>query len=366
MTAEKIRVGIIGANPNYGWAGRAHFPALLNLPEYHVAALCTSNPKSAAVAAKHYGVERAFHDYNEMVNLPGIDLVSVSVRVPWHYDMVKAALASGKHVFCEWPLGVDLAQAEEMDSMAKAKGVRNMVGLQAQCDPVLLHLKELVAQGYLGRVLSCTMTTFVGGTIHLDSKNAWEADKTNGAHALSIGGGHTLDALAFCIGDFQEVFCQVTTELKTRWVKDTNSNVDVTSPDHIIIGGKLANGAAVSATVAYVPWFGSGWNMEVYGSEGTLVATSDSYPQIVRPRLKGAKKTEASLQNIDIPERHTWVPQGVPDGPGFNVAQMFRRLAEGIRAGENVDPDFQHAVKVHRLLQIIEESSQTGQRLKVE
>ena len=366
MTPEKIRVGIVGANPNYGWAGRAHFPALLNLPEYQVTALCTSRPETAEAAAKHYGVPLAFHDYARLVSHPEVDLVSISVRVPWHHDMVMAALEAGKHVFCEWPLGVDLAQAEAMTAAAEAKGVHHMVGLQAQCDPVLLRLKELVDEGYLGQTLSCSMTTFVGGTIHLQSNSAWEADRSNGAHALSIGGGHTLDALAFCVGDFREVSSQVTTELKTRWVEDTATSVNVTSPDHILIAGKLVNGAAVSAAVAYVPWFGSGWNMEVYGSEGTLVASSDSYPQIVRPRLRGGKRTETGLRDVPTPDRLAWVPKDVPEGPAFNVAQMFRRLAEAIRTGNRAQPDFRRAVKTHRLLQTVEKSSETGQRLKVE
>ena len=366
MTQEQIRVGIIGANPHVGWAGRAHFPAILNLPEFHIAALCTSKPESAQAAAAHYGVPRYFHDFHEMVQLPDIDLVSVSVKVPHHFEMVQAALAAGKHVFCEWPLGKDVAEADTMNATAKTKNVRTMVGLQAQCDPVLLRLKELLSEGYVGHVLSCTMTLFTGGTIHLDSENAWEADKSNGAHALSIGGGHTLDALAFCVADFQEISCQVTTELKTRTAADTGEAVPVTSPDHIVIIGKLANGATVSATVTYVPWFGSGWRMEVYGSEGTLTATSESYPQIVRPRLFGARKDESALQELPIPERLTWVPPEVPQGPGFNVAQMFRRLGEGIRAGQHVEPNFDRAVKIHRLLETIEASSRTGQRLKVE
>ena len=365
MPSDKIRVGIIGANPNYGWSGRAHFPALLNLPEFQVVALCTSQPETADEAAKHFGVPLAFHNYTDLVDHPDIDVVSVSVRVPFHHAMVLAALKADKHVFCEWPLGVNLSEAEEMASIAKSKGKIHMVGLQARCDPVLLRLKELVTEGYLGQVLSCTMTTFVDGTIHLQSRTMWEADKKNGAHALSIGCGHTLDALAFCIADFDQISSQVTTELKERWVGDKNSNVEVTAPDHILINGKLINGAAVSATVAYVPWFGSGWKMEVYGSAGALVASSDSYPQISRPRLKGAKKTDDSLQDIPIPKDLTWIPQEVPQGPPFNVAQMFRRFAKGINTGQPVQPDFEHAVKLHRLLETVESSSESGQRLKV-
>ena len=106
--------------------------------------------------------------------------------------------------------------------------------------------------------------------------------------------------------------------------------------------------------------------MEIYGSEGTLAATSESYPQIAKPRLFGARKDENALQELAIPNRLTWVPPEVPQGPGFNVAQMFRRMGEGIRSGQHVEPDFDRAVKIHRLLETIEASSRTGQRLKVE
>ena len=96
---EKIRIGIIGANAHYGWSMRAHLPALLALSEYELTAVCTAHRETAEESAKHYGAKVAFHDYHEMVKHPGLDLVSVSVRVPLHHQMVMAALEAGKHVF---------------------------------------------------------------------------------------------------------------------------------------------------------------------------------------------------------------------------------------------------------------------------
>jgi len=132
MAGEQIRVGIIGANAHSGWSMRAHLPALLALPEYQLTAVCTAHQETAEESAKHYGARLAFHNYQEMVVHPDIDLVSVSVRVPLHHRMVMAALDAGKHVYCEWPLGANLAEAEEMASLAQAKGVCHMVGLQAR------------------------------------------------------------------------------------------------------------------------------------------------------------------------------------------------------------------------------------------
>ena len=119
MAADKIRVGIIGANAHYGWSMRAHLPALRALPDFELTAVCTSRPETATESAAHYGARLAFHDYHAMVTHPDIDLVAVSVRVPLHHDMVMAALHAGKHVYCEWPLGANLAEAEAMATVAR-------------------------------------------------------------------------------------------------------------------------------------------------------------------------------------------------------------------------------------------------------
>ena len=101
MVKEKIRLGMVGASVRYGWSMRAHLPGLLALPEYELTAVCTAHQETAEESAKHYGARLAFHDYREMVGHPDIDLVSISVRAPSHYPIVRAALEAGKHVFCE-------------------------------------------------------------------------------------------------------------------------------------------------------------------------------------------------------------------------------------------------------------------------
>src|SRR3712207_51312 len=140
--ADQIRVGIVGATltpGGSGWGANAHIPALKVLPEFMLKAVCTAHEDTASVAAAAFGAELAFHDINAMVAHPDIDLVVVSVRVPSHYGLVMTALAAGKAVFCEWPLGANLAEAEAMAGLAHARALRTMVGLQARSDPTLLY-----------------------------------------------------------------------------------------------------------------------------------------------------------------------------------------------------------------------------------
>jgi predicted dehydrogenase len=365
MAEDKIRVGIIGANAHYGWSMRAHLPALRAMPDYELMAVCTSRPETAAESAAHYGARLAFHDYHAMVRHPDIDLVSVSVRVPLHHDMVMAALHAGKHVYCEWPLGANLAEAEAMAALARAKGVRTMIGLQANGDPVVLRLRELLTEGYVGEVLSCTMSMFLPGLLHRGRDRAWMADRAMGAHTLSIATGHAIDVLCCCVADFQEVAALSTTQVPVWETAEPGKTVDVTAPDNVLISGVLTNGAVASVHVATVPWHGTGWRLEVYGREGTLVAASEQMVQYAQIRLQGGRGEDRALQALPVPDRLTWVSEEVPQGPPFNVAQMYHRLGAAIREGREAHPDFALAVKRHYLLDAIQRSSDRGARVPV-
>jgi predicted dehydrogenase len=152
--SSKIRVGIVGVSPNRGFASIAHIPALQALPGFEIAAVCTTRQDSAETAARHLGARLAFAACEKLAQHPDVDLVTVSVKVPDHYRPVMAAIDAGKHVYCEWPLGRDTAEALRMRDAADRRGIRHAVGLQGQMSPAINYLKDLVAQGYVGRVLT--------------------------------------------------------------------------------------------------------------------------------------------------------------------------------------------------------------------
>jgi len=365
MADEPLRLGVVGANPNVGWASRTHMPALLNLPEYEIAAVCTTKRESAEASAQKYEADKAYWDFHDLVADPNVNVIDVCVKVPYHHEIVMAALEAGKHVYCEWPLGATLAQASEMANLASARGLRTMVGLQARAAPSFMRMRELIAAGWIGRVLSASLTQFQPGLLQKRAADGvWRADKANGAHTLSIAAGHTLDAFGFCVGPFEEVSAVVDT-LAPEWQLEDGGTIKVTAPDYISVTGRLTGGGNATVTVASVPHVGSGVRMEVYGTEGTLVATSGGQTQATGLKVQGAQAGD-QLADIDIPDRLRWIPDTVPDGTPINVAQMMRRFAEGIRAGEPAEPTFEDAVRNHKLLDAIERSSETGKAVKVE
>ncbi len=159
---DKIRVGIVGATVTQGgsgWGANAHVPALKALPHYELKAVCTSHEDTAKASAAAFGAERAFHRFSDMAADPDVDLIVVCVRVPGHRDLVLAGLQAGKAVFCEWPLGANLAEAEEMAGLASQRSMKSIVGLQARSDPTILYAADLVQGGYIGDVLTANLST---------------------------------------------------------------------------------------------------------------------------------------------------------------------------------------------------------------
>src|SRR3954454_18719883 len=101
MSASTLGVGIIGVSPVRGWAATAHIPALRALPNYEIRALSAHSAESAHAAGEAFGVSAVFVDHEQLVTQPDIDLVAVTVKVPYHRQLVVAALAAGKAVYCE-------------------------------------------------------------------------------------------------------------------------------------------------------------------------------------------------------------------------------------------------------------------------
>ena len=362
---KKIRLGFVGANVKSHWASQSHFPALMAHPEVEFTAVCTTRPESAEEARKAFGAKLAFHDFREMVASPEIDAVAVVVKVPLHYEPTKAAIEAGKHVYTEWPLGRTTAEAQELTALARAKGVLTVVGLQSRVSPAMLYVKELVQTGYVGEVLACHMSCFRDGTLARPSSRAWQRDVTQGANTLTIATGHAIDAMRFAVGDFARVSSMVTTQSKQWYETDTERMVEVTSPDNIQVCGKLASGAVASAHIGAAPWAGSGFRLEIYGREGSLLVTgSISSQRGEMLRIQGAQRGH-DLRDLAIPDRFVWVPPEFPRGDPFNVGQMYTLFAEAVRTGKNRLPTFETAVDLHRFIDTIQRASDTGTALDV-
>jgi predicted dehydrogenase len=363
IIADKIKVGIVGATVTTGgsgWGANAHVPALQALPGYELKAVCTAHEETAKTSAETFGAGLAFHDMNEMVAHPDVDLVAVVVRVPWHKDLVMAAIGAGKPVCCEWPLGAHLAEATEMADAARAAGLPSLVGLQAQSDPAVMYARDLVANG---DIVSVNTRVIVNAIPERGDGRIWQGIRQNGANPMTIPGGHAIDALCYILGEFAEIGARVTTRI-TMWKHAvTGEDFPVDAPDTVSAAGVLESGAEVSYQVASVPFNASGTRMEIYGRKGTLVLTSTSVN--IGPSQLHLAIGNDDMAEITPPDSYRLIPADMAAGPGRNVAQAYARFASALQSRTTDAPDFNDAVRRHALIDAMERSHRDGKVIKL-
>src|SRR3954468_21421429 len=290
MSESTLGVGIIGVSPVRGWAATAHIPALRALPNFAIRALSAHSAESARAAGEAFGVGAVFSDHEQMVTRPDIDVVAVTVKVPHHRQLVSAALAAGKAVYCEWPLGRDLDDARAMASLAAEHGLPTVVGLQARQAPAIQFVQELLSDGYVGGVLSTTMVGLsVPGDV-VGQANAYMLDTANGANLLTIAVGHSLDTLNHVLGEFADLSAVSDLRRPLIRIEETGEQVVKTAADQIAVIGTLSSGATVSMHVREAVAGGTGFLWEINGTEGTLRITADaSLPGIFPLTIAGAQ-----------------------------------------------------------------------------
>src|SRR5437763_8994335 len=285
-----LGVGIIRLSPVRRWAATAHIPALRALPSYEIRALSAHNAESARAAGEAFGVSAVFSDHEQLVTQPDIDLVAVTVKVPHHRALVSAALAAGKAVYCEWPLGRDLDDARAMATLAAKQGVRTVVGLQARQAPAVAFVRQLLSDGYVGEVLSPTM---VGLSIPGDvvvQPNSYMLDKANGANLLTVPVGHSLDILNYVLGEFAELSAMSDLRRPLITIEETREQIVKTAADQIAVIGTLRSGATATVHIREAVAGGTGFLWEINGTDGTLRITADAaQPQIFALTVVGAR-----------------------------------------------------------------------------
>ncbi len=367
MPESLLGIGIVGVSPVRGWAATAHIPALRALPNYEIRALSAHSAESARAASQVFGISAVFTDAEQLVTQPDIDVVAVTVKVRHHRELVSAALAAGKAVYCEWPLGRDLDDARAMAALADEKRVRTIVGLQARQAPAIGFVQELLSDGYVGEVLSTTMVglSVVGDVV--GQPNAYMLDKTNGANILTIAVGHSLDLLNYVLGEFAELSALSDLRRPLITIEETGQQIAKTAADQIAVIGTLTSGATASVHIREAVAGGTGFLWEINGTSGTLRITADAaLPEIYPLTVAGARGGNEPVE-LAVPEalRHRWPElNSLEGGPAYNVGRAYAAFAADIHDGTHTVPDFADAVRRHEVIATIERAAASGERVK--
>ncbi|MFC6604950.1 Gfo/Idh/MocA family protein [Ectobacillus funiculus] len=246
---KEVRIGLVGA----GWMGKAHTNSFANAlmlfgpefgkPVFEVVA--DVNVEAAKLACEKFGFSRWAENWQEVVTDPQVDVVDIATPNAFHYEVAKAALENGKHVYCEKPLTLSAEQSKELAALAKQKGVVNYVGYNNVMNPANAYIKELVSSGKLGKIMRFSGTYDQDGLLDPTLPITWRhINKHSGSGALGDLGSHLLSISQFILGDINNVNALSKIVIPQRPKQEGSSELaDVENDDLITILAEYENGA---------------------------------------------------------------------------------------------------------------------------
>jgi predicted dehydrogenase len=352
---EAIRVAVIGT----GFGEAVHLPALQQVPDFRIMAVCSRRAERAHGAAQAFGATLATTDYRELVERSDIDAVIIATPPHLHHGMVMTALGAGKHVLCEKPMARTVAEAKDMVKMAERSNVVAMVNHEFRFIPARAYARELIQTGYIGEPYSASMT-FYRSSLN-DPRGvpfSWLMEQEKAGGMLGAIGSHHIDTLRWWMGEIRTASGALGTMVKKRRAGDSTQMLRVDADDTFALVLQFENGAIgtihYSATAAHEP----SDLIVVSGSEGTLVLTSDG-------RLQGGRAGEL-VADMLIPEQYI---RGAAAGPHpliHPTVYLLRHWAAAIRTGKSEPPSFEDGYKVQEVIDAIGRSVQTRRSVEMQ
>ncbi|WFU91028.1 Gfo/Idh/MocA family oxidoreductase (plasmid) [Rhizobium sp. CC1099] len=383
-----LNIGLIGS----GFMGQAHADAyrragvlyrdLPAIPRLFL--LADATEELAAGAAARYGFERSTGDWRKLVEDPEVDVVDITSPNALHHEMALAAIAAGKHVYCEKPLSVTLAQAEEMAAAARRKGVKTMVAFNNIKTPAAMLAKHLIDRGDIGVPMRFRGWFDQGFFNDPDLPFSWRCTRKDaGSGALGDLGSHVISVAQYLMGDVDSVIAQTQTFFPTRPVAQGGSGYGakagsdapravVENEDQIqtLVRFKSGAGGTIEASrVAAGKVFGIYW--EVSGTEGTIIMDGERFNELKIARFndpkpdRGFKTIYAGSQ---VPQFSAFFGFDFAGGGlGYFDVKVIevRDLIEGIVDAPDCFPNFEFGLANERIIDAMERSleKKTWQRI---
>lgn len=379
MARKQLNIGLIGS----GFMGQAHADAYRraatlyrDLPAMpHLSMLADATPELAERAARRLGFERSTGDWRALVNDPSIDIVDITSPNLFHKDMALAAIAAGKHVYCEKPLALSAQDAEEMTRAAQKAGVRTMVAFNNIKTPAALYARQIIERGDIGRLTRFRAWFDQGFYNDPTLPFSWRLKRAEaGSGALGDLGSHVIAVGQYLMGDIAAAIAQSQTVFRQRPVPDGGSGygatasrdaswADVENEDQIQALVRFASGAGgtiEASRVAAGRIFGVYW--EVSGTEGTLVMDGERFNELKLFR-QGDDRQDRGFRTLLVGSQ---VPQfsaffGFDFGGGglgyFDVKVIeVHDLITGIMSGSGPFPAFDFGLRNQQIMEAMETS----------
>jgi predicted dehydrogenase len=362
----QLKLGLIGT----GFMGKTHVFGLaaaqrvFDLPyELVLDTVADRTTELAAQAARTLGFARSSGDWRTLVEDPSIDIIDITAPNAFHKEMALAAIAAGKHVYCEKPLAPLAADALDMAEAAEAAGVKTQVGFNYLCNPMLTLARDMIRQGALGDIRSYRGIHAEDYMTDAESPFTFRHDPAGGG-ALADLGSHALATAEFLIGPIERVLGDTVTAIASRPdSKGGRRPVEVDDIGRAFL--RFASGATGSIEAS---WIATGRKMqhdfEVYGTKGALIFSQERFNELHFYSTSDAAG-QRGFRRIEAGPEHD--PYGlfcVAPGHqlGFNDLKAIEiaRFIEAI-AGTRSEPfDFRAGHRIQTLVEAIQRSAREG------
>jgi predicted dehydrogenase len=369
---SEIGVGLIGT----GFMGKAHALAyrtvqavMGDVPGVRLVALADTPADKAQALAKQFGFARATADWRDLLSDPAIEVISITTPNAMHPEMALAALAAGKHVWCEKPMALTLADARVMAAAAKASGLKTQLGYNYIANPAFTHACRLIEAGEIGRVTQ--LRGWVDEDYQADPNLPWSwraTLKDAGLGALGDLGCHLIALLTGLAGPISSVLGEIQTFHATRPLADGSGKAAVENEDAASALLRFSNGINGVMTASRSAWGRkSRLGFEVHGTKGMLIFDQERMNELQLFRNQGDKATQGFTTILTAPEHPPYGKFCPAPGHqlGFNDLKVIEAAGflRAIRDKTRPTLDFTAGVEIEKAIHAIALSARESRRV---
>lgn len=385
MAKKTVNVGLVG----YQFMGKAHsvgyrdvefaFPDIKAIP--FMKEICGRDIEKVKQAAKQFGWERTSRGYDSVVSADDIDLVDISTGNDTHKEIALAAAKNGKHIFCEKPMAMSVAECKEMIKAVEAAGVMHMINFNYRTVPAVAFAKQMIAKGMIGTPYHFRAVYLQDWIVDPEFPLVWRLQKEKaGSGAHGDLNAHIIDLARMLCGEFSSVTGLMATFIKERPVlaahggglaAEASSEMgQVTVDDATLFLAKFDNGAVGTfEATRFAPGNRNANKFEINGSEGSIRFNLERMNEL--EYYNG--KDEAGLQGWKTilttesahPYLSGWWPAGHIIGWQHTFVHQVLNLMNGIASNELPTPNFYDGLKCQAVLEAVEKSAESGMWVNV-
>lgn len=372
---KTLNVGMIG----YKFMGKTHSNAWRQVDKFFPVAakprlhtICGRNKTAVQAAAKKFGWDHAATRWQDVVNNPEIDIIDINTANDTHAEIAIAAAKAGKHVLCEKPLALNVAQAWAMVEAVKKAGVVNMVCHNYRRIPAIAQARKMIAAGDLGRIFHYRARYLQDWIVDPEFPLVWRLQsKIAGSGTHGDINAHIIDLGRYLVGELSEVCGYMETFIKQRPLPGSKTKKGkVTVDDAVITLGKFKNGAMANLEASrFAPGRKNHIQIEINGSKGSLVFDFEDMNRLKYFNRADPADRQGYRDIIVTDSTHPYVGAWWPGGHIIGYEHTFVHtifdFIQAVVKGKSVQPTFVDGLQNQIVLEAIEKSSKQRRWVKV-